>query len=290
MFIAKVSIQRPQIRIKSIAESLGVSRSGYYRHFFAKKRPLDKADYEMIRVVFEDRKCRIGIRQIKMLLERRFSIKMNLKKILRIKRKYGLETLIRKKNKYKFFAKKRQEHHTFKNKLARRFKVNKPDKVYSTDITEMHYGKGQKAYLAAVKDLCTKEIVGFSVSQKADVKIAIEALTQALNRPRMSNKLMVHSDQGYHFTHYSFRKILRESNIKQSMSRKGNCLDNAPIESLFGHLKDHIDLGECITIYEVKEVVTREIEYYNNHRPQMGLKKMPPAEYRRHLQTYPGLF
>lgn len=285
MSIAKVSIQSPHIRIVSLIENLKVSRSGYYRHFHSKKYHCDEADYELIKGVFEERKCRIGIRQIKMLLERRLSLNMNLKKIARIKRKYGLETLIRKKSKYRHFAKKQHEHRAFKNKLARRFRVKKPDNVYSTDITQMHYGSGQKVYLAAVKDLCTKEIVGYCVSQRADVKMATEALKQALNRPRSSKKLMVHSDQGYHFTHYSFRKILRDSQVKQSMSRKGNCLDNAPIESLFGHLKDHLNLGSCKRFEEVKETVTREIDYYNNHRPQVGLKKMPPAEYRRHLES-----
>lgn len=239
----------------------------------------------MIKSIFEERKGRIGIRQIKMLLERRLSLIMNHKKIARIKRKYGLETKIRKKNKYRFFAKKQHEHRSCKNKLARRFTVRRPDKVYSTDITQMTYGRGLKVYLAAFKDLCTKEIVSYSVSQRADVTLATEALNQALSRRQGNKKLMVHSDQGFHFTHFSFRKILKDHKIKQSMSRKGNCLDNAPIESLFGHLKDHLDLSACTTIEEVKEVVTQEIDYYNNHRPQMGLKKMPPAEYRRHLQS-----
>ncbi|WP_413613015.1 IS3 family transposase [Bdellovibrio sp. HCB-110] len=275
-----------EIRIYKITEVLGVSRSGYYRHFISKSKDRDAGDYELIKYFFEERRGRIGIRQIKMLLERRLSLKMNHKKIARIKRKYGLETKIRKKNKYRFFAKKHHEHRTFKNKLARRFKVKRPDKVYSTDITQMTYGKGLKVYLAAFKDLCTKEVVAYSVSQRADISLATTALSEALNRRQGSKrKLMVHSDQGFHFTHFIFRKMLKDHKIKQSMSRKGNCLDNAPIESFFGHLKDHIDLSSCRTIEEVKEIVTREIDYYNNHRPQMGLKKMPPVEYRRHLQS-----
>lgn len=278
-------MQYPQLRLSVITKALKVSRSGYYRHFQMKKRDRDEADYELIKHIFQERRSRIGIRQIKMLLERRLSLNMNLKKIARIKRKYGLQTLIRRKSKYRFFIKKQHEHRTFKNKLARRFKVKKPDKVYSTDITQMHYGNGRKIYLAAVKDLCTKEIVGYSVSQRTDIKIATEALKQSLDRPRMSKNLLVHSDQGYHFTHFSFRKILRDQKVKQSMSRKGNCLDNAPIESLFGHLKDHIDFSFCKTFEDAKEVVTQEIHYYNNHRPQVGLNKMPPAEYRRHLES-----
>ena len=250
----------------------------------------DAGDYELIKSVFEERKGRVGIRQIRMLLERRWSLKMNHKKIARIKRKYGLETKIRKRNTYRFFAKKKYEHRVFKNKLNRRFEVKRPDKVYSTDITQMNYGRGQKVYLAAFKDLCTKEVVAYNLSSRADVELVTVALKEAIRKRKSQKKLMVHSDQGYHFTHTGFRKLLKDHSIKQSMSRKGNCLDNAPIESLFGHLKDHFDLKDCKTLDDVKEVVTREIDYYNNHRPQMGLKKMPPAEYRRHLESNPGFF
>lgn len=284
--IAKVASVSKEIRILKITEKLKVSRSGYYRHFKSRIDVKDAGDLELIRVIFEERKGRVGIRQIKMLLERRFLLKMNHKKIARIKRKYGLDTKIRRRNKHRYFARKQQEHRTFKNKLNRKFSVKKPDKVYSTDITQMTYARGLKVYLAAFKDLCTKEIVSYSVSRRADTTLTNSALNEALiKRGKGQPKLMIHSDQGVHFTHISFRKILKDHKIEQSMSRKGNCLDNAPIESLFGHLKDHIDLSNCSTLEEVKEMVTLEIDYYNNHRPQMGLKKMPPAEYRRHLQS-----
>lgn len=247
------------------------------------KQDKDAGDYELIKVIFEERKCRIGIRQIKMLLERRFKITMNHKKIARIKKKYHLETRIRRMNKYRHFAKKKLEHRVCKNKLNRRFDVKKPDKVYSTDITQLNYGKNSKAYLAAFKDLFTKEIVAYNISSRIDTTLTTMALNQVLDKVRhRKRKLMIHSDQGFHFTHFSFRELLKKNKIKQSMSRKGNCLDNAPIESLFGHLKDHFDLAECKTIEEVKETVTREIDYYNNERPQLGLKIMPPAEFRRH--------
>ncbi len=276
---------KKSIRVIKITEFLKVSRSSYYRHFSSEKQDRDAGDFELIKSIFEERKGRIGIRQIKMIIERRWSLQMNHKKIARIKRKYGLETQIRRKNKFKLFAKKQHEHKTCENKLARRFTVKRPDKVYSTDITQINYGRGLKAYLAAVKDLCTKEVVAYNISSRSDVKLATKPLQAALDSRRSKKGLMVHSDQGYHFTHFSFRKILKDHKVKQSMSRKGNCLDNSPIESLFGHLKDHFDLSACRAIEDVREIVTREIDYYNNHRPQVGLKKMPPAEYRRHLES-----
>ena len=102
--------------------------------------------------------------------------------------------------------------------------------------------------------------------------------------PEKKKQLIIHSDQGFHFTHISYRLKLERNGITQSMSRKGNCIDNAPIESFFGHLKDLLELSNCRNIIEVEKEVTKQINYYNHRRPQLGIKKMPPSEYRRHLE------
>ena len=192
--------------------------------------------------------------------------------------------MIRKKNKYRYFAKKKHEHESCPNILERNFKNLKANQVYSTDITTMKY-KGKKAYLAAVKDLETKEIVGSSVSKKIDIRLTNSAMQMALNKLTKKERqgLIVHSDQGFHFTHISFRLLLAKAGVLQSMSRKGNCLDNAPIESFFGLIKDHLELDNCKTIEDVQNEVTKTLNYYNNKRPQVGLKKMPPTEYRKHF-------
>ena len=197
---------------------------------------------------------------------------------------YKLVTVIRVKNKYHYFAKKKQEHETCPNILERHFSDLKADQVYSTDITTLKYN-GKKAYFAAVKDLETREIVGSSVSTRIDITLTDTAMRNALKRlsPTHKTGLIVHSDQGFNFTHYSFRELLSDNGVTQSMSRKGNCLDNAPIESFFGLIKDHIDLKGCKNIDDVEKEVTRAVCYYNCERPQRGLKKMPPTEYRRHF-------
>ena len=220
-----------------------------------------------------------------MAIERSEGLVINEKKIARIKRKYKLETKIRRKSKYKIFAKKKHEHDIFPNLLNREFDQKEPDKVYSTDITQINYGN-KKAYVAAVKDLCTKEVVGKSVSNRIDIKLTNTAIDKALKRltPEKKKQLIIHSDQGFHFTHISYRLKLERNGITQSMSRKGNCIDNAPIESFFGHLKDLLELSNCRNIIEVEKEVTKQINYYNHRRPQLGIKKMPPSEYRRHLE------
>ena len=95
---------------------------------------------------------------------------------------------------------------------------------------------------------------------------------------------MIHSDQGHHFTHTSYRNKLKENGITQSMSRKGTCIDNSPIECFFGHLKDLIDVKDCKTFEELEKEVTNKINYYNHRRPQLNINKMTPSEYRKHLE------
>ena len=271
-------------RLPKIISKTGISRSGFYA-FSPNVEEFDLKDFKIINSHFQRGKQKLGIRQLKMQIFRKDGLIMNEKKIARIKRKYGLITLIRRRSVYRRFGKQLHEHRTFPNILNRNFSPSSPKEVFSTDITQINYGD-KKAYIAAVKDLCTKEIVGKAVSSRIDINLSTAAIDDALVKVSASEKqkLVIHSDQGFHFTHFTYRNKLAALGITQSMSRKGNCLDNAPIESFFGHLKDLLDIEKCKDIEEVKREVNNQINYYNNHRPQLGLKKMPPTEYRRHLQ------
>lgn len=281
--MSKAKKKYPSIRIRLLCKNTGFSKNVYYRPA-TRMAERDLEDLKIIKKYHEKSKHKDGIRQLEMIIPREEGLIMNHKKIARLKRKYRLVTKIRVKNKYRYFAKKKQEHETCPNLLERNFKDLKADQVYSTDITTLKFN-GKKAYFAAVKDLETREIVGLSVSSRIDIKLTDTAIKKALNRlsPKQKNGLMVHSDQGYHFTHVSFRSLLNENGVTQSMSRKGNCLDNAPIESFFGLIKDHLDLKSCKSLEDVEKEVTRAVNYYNCKRPQVGLKKMPPTEYRRHF-------
>ena len=97
------------------------------------------------------------------------------------------------------------------------------------------------------------------------------------------DNVLIHSDQGFHYTNAQYRKLLQDNNVIQSMSRKGNCIDNAPMESFFGHLKDELDYKECKTFEELVEKIDKYIYYYNNERYQWSRNKMTPVEYRSHL-------
>lgn len=281
--IAKATTTFKGLSLRSALKLLDIPKSRYYR-LKNKHSDKDLCDFKIIEKHFLKSSRKAGIRQLKMILERREGIVFNRKKIARIKRKFGLRTEIRMKNKYKYFALKKQEHEVLPNILNREFSQKKPKRVYSIDITQVRYG-GTKAYIAAVKDLCTKEIVAKEVSSRIDLSLTNRTIAKALEKltDKERKKLMVHSDQGVHFTHKSYRKKLEENGVTQSMSRKGNCLDNAPIESFFGLLKDHLNLKHCKNISDVRKEVTKQVNYYNYERPQLGLKKMPPSLYRRHL-------
>lgn len=281
--MSKAKEKYPDIRIRQLCLSLGISKTAYYKPS-TRMKERDSEDLVLIEKHFNRSKHKNGVRQLAMMIETHEGLILNPKKIARIKKKYGLVTKIRMKNKYRYFAKKKAEHETCPNILERNFKGLKADQVYSTDVTTLKY-EGKRAYFAAVKDLETREIVGKAVSSRIDVELTNAAMEDALSKlsARKRSELIVHSDQGFNFTHISFRALLSENGVLQSMSRKGNCLDNAPIESFFGLIKDHLDLKNCVTIEDVKKEVTKKVDYYNNERPQAVLKKMPPSEYRRHF-------
>ena len=270
--------------MQQICKISHISRSSCYYTLKHRDNKVQKdaSDLGLIQDIFDKKHKKAGIRTIAMILQNKYGITMNLKKIARIKKQYGLVTKIRKKNPYNVIFKKGLEHRTAPNLLHRQFDVNVPDTVYSTDISYLIYKGGQRAYLSATKDLATKEIVAFNVSRDLSMQTAFIGLEETLKQKDCS-KLMIHSDQGTHYTHPLYVNKLREFGVTQSMSRKGNCLDNAPIESFFGHLKDDVDIKSCQTFEEVKSKVENYIYYYNNERYQWGLNKMTPAECRCHL-------
>lgn len=220
-----------------------------------------------------------------MILQKEYGTVMNHKKIRRIKNEYGLITRIRRKNPYRAMAKKNQEHSICPNILNRRFNISIPYRAYSTDITYLSYGKKYNAFLSAIKDIATGEIIAHSISMHINIEFVIKMLDETiLKTPNLCFKnLIIHSDQGFHYTHPMYREKLRGLNITQSMSRKGNCLDNAPIESFFGHLKDEVDYSNCATFEELEKRVNEYIHYYNYNRYQWSLNKMTPVQYRDHL-------
>ncbi|MEC0302189.1 IS3 family transposase [Terribacillus saccharophilus] len=278
--------------VQYFCELAEVSRSGYYNWLKSgyarlKRERTDEADYNVIKKVYDQRNGRVGALQIKMILENDELILMNHKRIRRIMKKYNLLCKIRRANPYKQIAKATQEHKTCANKLERQFDQQEPNKVLLTDITYVYYANGQKAYLSAIKDGATREALAYHLSSSLKMDIVYRTLDKLTEQEDFipHPECVIHSDQGMHYTHPDFQKRVSQLGIDQSMSRRGNCWDNAPMESFFGHMKDEVDFKACTTLTEVKEAIEEYMEYYNNHRYQWSLQKMTPVQYRGHLLT-----
>nr|WP_317955365.1 IS3 family transposase [Paenibacillus chitinolyticus] len=269
-----------------------VSRSGYYRYWSSaakqkssQREQQDEQVKEIILKAYQFKKRKKGARSIKMTLEGQFKVVYNLKRIRRIMKKYGIVCPFRKANPYKRMMKATQEHRVVPNLLNREFKQNIPGKVLLTDITYLVYGSGKKAYLSTIKDSSTNEIVAYHVSDRITMELATDTLLKLKKNRRFKKAegAFIHSDQGSHYTHPDFQKIVKKMKLKQSMSRRGNCWDNAPQESFFGHFKDQALIKPCLTLDELKREIKDYMTYYNHYRYQWNLKKMTPVQYRDHL-------
>lgn len=275
-----------------LCELSGVSKSGYYRWLNAEdkrqqKEDADQDDLSLIEHRFNELKGKAGALVIKMHLENEDGVVMNHKKIRRIMRKYGLVAKVRQANPYRKMAKAIQEHKTCPNLLVRQFNQGEPEKVLLTDITYIPYNNGQWAYLSCVLDGATKQILTHYLSKSLDFSMAERTLDRLLERldGNVHPEAILHSDQGMHYTHPIFQQRVREAGIQQSMSRKGNCWDNAPMESFFGHMKDELEFKDCVTFEELRSRVEDYIHFYNTGRYQWRLNKMTPDEFRSHLLT-----
>lgn len=244
----------------------------------------DELEIELIKWVFEHKKEKVGALQIKMILENDYLVVMNHKKIRRLMKKSGLKAKIRQAKPYRKMLKATQEHRTCPNLLNRQFDQQEPGKVLLTDITYLYYGRGQKAYLSCVKDGSTKEIVAYNVHSSLEMELVYQTLDKLVETTvQFHPDAILHSDQGVHYTNPMFQEKVKQLGIRQSMSRKGNCWDNSPMESFFGLFKEHVNYKSCENLLELKHEVNEFIEEYNNYRYQWGLMKMTPAQYRGHL-------
>lgn len=211
---------------------------------------------------------------------------MNLKKIRRLMDKYGLMCPIRKANPYRRMAKALKTNHTAENLLGRRFTEYGPRKVLLTDITYLPYN-GTSAYLSTVLDAYTKQILSYVLSDSLEGDFVLETVEKLVKDHgiELTKETLIHSDQGCRYTSIRFIQLVNDKELRQSMSRKGNCWDNAPQESFFGHMKDEIDISGCKKFREVKAVIDDWIEYYNNERYQWQLAKLSPNEYYQYITT-----
>ena len=283
-----------RLSVAELCRMAGVSRSGYYA--WLKAAPLrqereekDREEFSKIKEAYNFRGYNKGARGIQMrLLHETPPVIMNLKKIRRLMKKYDLQCPIRKTNPYRQMMRAMRTNHVAENVIQREFKQFGPRQALLTDITYLFYNGGV-CYLSPVIDVCTHEVLAYKLSDNLKVDFVLSMVDDLLKKygAELDDDVIVHSDQGCHYTSNAFIGKLREVGFVQSMSRKGNCWDNAPQESFFGHMKDEIKelISRCKTIEEVREIVDDWMDYYNHDRYQWDLRKLSPSEYYIYLST-----
>lgn len=259
-----------------------VSRAGYYKwkKFNSKHHQnRDQALYQLILDVFNESKKTYGVRRIKAALLNKHGLIINHKCIRRIMHKYNLVCVLPKPK----FKRRSQPFGTIENVLNREFSTKKPLQKLCLDITYLRVNQPSPkwVYLCAVKDLYNNEILAYDVSPTQNMRQVFRVLHQLSTVP-LAEDAVLHTDQGFQFTNKYYMKRVADMGLIQSMSRRGNCWDNACIENFFRHLKAEIPhFGTLETFEEVSMTITEYINYYNHQRIQTKYG-MSPVEYRLH--------
>lgn len=253
---------------------MSVSRASYYKFL---KSDCKSSEIDSIIIdIFNKTGKRAGYRAIKMLLKSRYSLRVNHKKVQRIMQENDLKSIVRPKT-HKF-----TEQRQIKNNILNRdFKVTKPNEKYVTDITYIPIRNGMM-YLSAVIDLYDNNPVAWKLSDSIDKQISIETIKELSKKYDLRNTV-IHSDQGIQYANKEYVELLKKLGVKQSMSRKGNCWDNAPAESFFSQFKCeciYLQKAKLTSQFNVKEITEEYLDYYINYRPQKRLDGLSPSMFR----------
>ena len=248
----------------------------YHRKNQDKKDKYAQAKAE-ITAIFHENKGRYGYRRITDAL-RNQGFGLNHKTVQRLMKELGLVCRVRMK---KYRSYKGEAGKVADNELNREFRAEKPNQKWVTDVTEFRLF-GQKLYLSPILDLYSGDIVTYTISDSPNLLMVTTMLEQAFQQIPDNTGLLLHSDQGWHYQHKQYRRMLEEKGVKQSMSRKGNCYDNSVMENFFGHLKSELlYLQEFDSVEHFKAELIDYIDYYNNQRIKARLKGLPPALHRQ---------
>jgi putative transposase len=258
---------------------MNMARSSYY-YYEKKNQVTDKYKNikTLIKQIYDQHKGRFGYRRITLEIRNK-GVLINHKTVLRLMKVLGLKSLIRVK-KYKSY--KGQQGKAAPNILERNFKATTPNQKWATDITEFNVS-GKKLYLSPIIDLFNGEIISYDLSERPNFNQITSMLKKSFEKIPDQTNLILHSDQGWQYQMKQYQFLLKQKGIKQSMSRKGNCLDNAIIENFFGIIKSELFyLKKYSSINQLKQEIIEYISYYNNDRIKLNLKGMSPIQYRAH--------
>lgn len=271
-------------RIKELCTYLGISRSGYYNYL---KRKISDPDRDLklkIKAIYEQRNKTVGYRRVQDELYRQYSLVVNHKKVLRLMQELGIKAIIRRKYIHRTsYEAAVSDGRIAENLLQQDFTANGPNQKWVTDVTQYRVFD-DRIYLSAIKDLWNNEIVAYHLSRRNDNPLVLETFNKAFEKQKDVTGLIVHSDQGSQYTSHAYHDMLPKVGARISMSRRGNCYDNASMESFFSHLKvEALYPYDIRSIDEAQRRMEEFIRFYNEERAQRKLNKLTPVEYRRQL-------
>jgi transposase InsO family protein len=255
----------------------GIPRSTYYYCIHGLEKPDKYSEIkDLIEKIFEENKRRVGYRRITVELNHQ-GVCINHKTVQRLMKELGLFCKVRVK-KYKSY--KGEVGKIAPNLLNRNFKAYRPNEKWVTDVTEFSLF-GQKLYLSPILDLYNGEIISYSISSRPVFSQVRRMLQQAFEKIPDGTDLILHSDQGWQYQMKNYQRMLEKKGIRQSMSRKGNCLDNSVMENFFGLLKTELlYLQEFYSVEHFLQELIDYLDYYNNRRIKVKLRGLSPVNYR----------
>lgn len=260
-----------------LLKAAGLARSTFYYHLKSHEAEDPHAGLKTrIRSIYDRHRGCYGYRRIAAQVRQSGEV-VNHKKVQRLMQSMGLKSLVRPK---KYRSYRGGTHVAAPNVLQRQFNAGQPNQRWVTDVTEFNV-RGEKLYLSPVLDLYNGEIVAYQTSRRPNFKMVSTMLKKAIGKLGQEDRPLLHSDQGWQYQMPAYRHQPAARNITQSMSRKGNCLDNAAMESFFGTLKSELFyLTRFDSIEQLQQSICRYINYYNHDRIKLKLKGLSPVQYR----------
>ena len=254
-----------------------MARSTYYYNV-AQLETADKylSERKRISEIFMQHHKRYGYRRVCIQLRNEGYV-INHKTVQKLMQEMHLKSVVRR---IRYRSYKGEVGRVAANVLERDFTTQAPNRKWATDVTEFKIG-GKKAYLSPILDMFNGEIISYTISNSPDLRMVMDMLNGAIRKVKPRDGLILHSDQGWHYQHMQYQLVLKRNGIIQSMSRKGNCLDNAMMENFFGIMKSELlYLQEFKDMNHFKQELKKYIHYYNNDRIKLRLKGKSPVQYR----------
>jgi putative transposase len=252
----------------------GISRAAYYAWVKDMDQPdPDREQMEQVQEAYEKSHRTYGYRRIVVWLQKQKGVFLNHKTVLRLMNKLNIRSVARKRKVFRMA--KAEIYHPYDNLLNRQFRASQPNQKWVTDITYIAT-RGGWAYLSTIKDLFDGFIVSHQLARVNSLELVLGTLQQAKQREQITTELILHSDRGYQYTSHSYAALIHDYAITPSMSRPGNCWDNAPMENFFGHLKEEaLRQFPIPSFQEARQIIDDYIHFYNYERIQLKTRQTP---------------